>query len=210
VFENTGDNDSRQLSRKSAIIRLMVLAEKAKPKGEHEVRQALLMAAVEAYSAGFFSVRKIAQRAGVNHGQVHHYFGGLNSLKRRVLETLGEGLRTRVLALGETTAEGLAKSAARAVLEDRRFVRALARQILDDDTAEVYQIQFPVVEKLQHLIGKEGGPATEVELAEGLAQTLGWAFFEPWIRQALSLSDEQVVQIEKSLIELDEGGNIDA
>ena len=188
----------------------MVLAGKPKPKGEQEVRQALLAAAVEAYSAGSFSVRKIAQRAGVNHGQVHHYFGGLKSLKRRVLETLGEGLRTKVLAFGETTAEGLAKSAARAVIEDRRFVRALARQILDNDTAEVYQIQFPVVETLQQLIGEEGGPSTDMELAEGLAQTLGWALFEPWIQQALSLSDEQVVQIEKSLIEVDEGGNIDA
>jgi len=188
----------------------VVMAGKSKPKGEQEVRQALLMAAIEAYSAGFFSVRKIAQRAGVNHGQVHHYFGGLKALKRCVLETLGEGLRARVFALGESTPENLTKNAARAVLEDRRFVRALARQILDDETAQVYQLQFPVVEKLQTLIGKEAGPSTEVELAEGLAQTLGWAFFEPWIRQALSLTNDQVLQIEKSLIEIDERGLVDA
>ena len=61
------------------------------PRGGEAVRTALLDAAAELLAEvgpEATSVRDVARRAGVNHGQVHHYFGG----KRGLLEAAMRGL----------------------------------------------------------------------------------------------------------------------
>ena len=48
-------------------------------RGECAVRTALLEAACDMLAEvgpKSLSVRRLAERAGVNHGQIHHYFGG--------------------------------------------------------------------------------------------------------------------------------------
>lgn len=61
--------------------------------GADAVRRALVSAAAELLSeAGpsSISVRDIARRAGVNHGQVHHYFGGKRGLLVAAMRKLAE------------------------------------------------------------------------------------------------------------------------
>jgi AcrR family transcriptional regulator len=63
-----------------------------------EATEALLSAAesllVEVGYAGI-TVRKLAERAGVNHGLVHYYFGSMQDLLLRVLERFTDGLIER-------------------------------------------------------------------------------------------------------------------
>jgi AcrR family transcriptional regulator len=63
-----------------------------------EATDALLAAAeallVEVGYAGI-TVRKLAERAGVNHGLVHYYFGSMQDLLLRVVERFTDGLVER-------------------------------------------------------------------------------------------------------------------
>jgi AcrR family transcriptional regulator len=63
-----------------------------------EATEALLRAAesllVEVGYAGI-TVRRLAERAGVNHGLVHYYFGSMQDLLLRVVERFTEGLIER-------------------------------------------------------------------------------------------------------------------
>ena len=67
-----------------------------------EATDALLAAAesllVEVGYAGI-TVRKLAERAGVNHGLVHYYFGSMQDLLLRVLERFTDGLVERQRAM---------------------------------------------------------------------------------------------------------------
>ncbi|HET7531009.1 MAG TPA: helix-turn-helix domain-containing protein [Mycobacteriales bacterium] len=67
-----------------------------------EATEALLDAAeamlVEVGYAGI-TTRKLAERAGVNHGLVHYYFGSMEDLLLRVVERFTEGLVERQRAM---------------------------------------------------------------------------------------------------------------
>jgi AcrR family transcriptional regulator len=67
-----------------------------------EATEALLSAAesllVEVGYAGI-TVRRVAERAGVNHGLVHYYFGSMQDLLLRVLERFTDGLVERQRAM---------------------------------------------------------------------------------------------------------------
>ena len=67
-----------------------------------EATEALLRAAesllVEVGYAGI-TVRRLAERAGVNHGLVHYYFGSMQDLLLRVVERFTEGLIERQRAM---------------------------------------------------------------------------------------------------------------
>jgi AcrR family transcriptional regulator len=67
-----------------------------------EATEALLQAAesllVEVGYAGI-TVRRLAERAGVNHGLVHYYFGSMQDLLLRVVERFTEGLIERQRAM---------------------------------------------------------------------------------------------------------------
>lgn len=80
----------------------MSSAESARPRGRAEVRQAVLDATgdllAERGPAGF-TVREVAERAGVNHALVHRHFG----TKAEVLQaTLAEEARAVVEAVAAT------------------------------------------------------------------------------------------------------------
>jgi AcrR family transcriptional regulator len=67
-----------------------------------EATEALLDAAeallVEVGHAGI-TVRRLAERAGVNHGLVHYYFGSMQDLLLRVVERFTDGLVERQRAM---------------------------------------------------------------------------------------------------------------
>jgi AcrR family transcriptional regulator len=67
-----------------------------------EATEALLNAAesllIEVGHAGI-SVRKLAERAGVNHGLVHYYFGSMEDLLLKVVERFTAGLVERQRAM---------------------------------------------------------------------------------------------------------------
>lgn len=170
-------------------------ADDAPPKGPAAVRRAIVDAAVR---GGRISVREVARRARVNHGQVQHLFRGQAGLHRAVLEHLASRLAA---ALGDLEGPAVARAALAANLADRRFAHFLARYLLDHPGAPVPQEAFPVTERLLDAPPDLPPDEARVRLAAGLAAGLGWALFEPWIRAALSLTDADVGRVEAWLAE---------
>ena len=166
-----------------------------------DVSARLLEAAAASYvRGGRFSVREIASDAGVNHGQIHHYFGGKSGLKRAMLEQLAERLLDDIESSAQAAPSSnrdFAAHSARALMSDPSFARALARHLVEDDA--VAQRQFPVVKKLRASLRARDSSPTTATLAIGLATSLGWALFRPWIRRALQLSDRQTEQISRTV-----------
>ncbi|PRQ00004.1 transcriptional regulator BetI [Enhygromyxa salina] len=155
------------------------------------MRKALVEAAIDLFAAeGDAPLRAVAGRAGVNHGLVHHYLGGKAGLRAAVLQRLSASLyRSLEVPPGSSLREvGLA--ALRMTESDPRFVKILARALLDGDLPEQLQTAFPVVARL-----REAAPgdleAARAGIAEGLALGLGALVFGPWIRAALELSEAQ-------------------
>ena len=167
------------------------------PRGPDAVRAALLEAAVAVYAAGErFSAREIARRAGVNHGQVHHLFGGRQGLKRAMLEHLAAAQADALPANAPPAA--LLRAAAEVALADPRFARVLARALLEQAPgAPPPQERFPVVDRLRASL--EGTPYDRAALAEGLATALGFALFGPWIRQAVGASVDPLQTVDRQL-----------
>ncbi len=171
-----------------------------RPRGEEEVRTALIEAAIASYvGEAEFSVRRIASAAGVNHGQVHHYFGGKQGLRAAMLQFLDDALDDELAAAGDDMV-ALMRAAAGRLSTDRRYVRALARRLLEEPEAEHYQHDFAVVRRLRATLGAGDDEPWNLAMAEGLARALGWSFFGSWIRQALDLPDDTVRHLEARLV----------
>ena len=173
-----------------------------KPRGTEEVARSLIEVAAEEYAGGrAVSVRRVAQRAGVNHGQIHHLFGGKEGLKRAMLDAMAADMDAQIAAREPEDLLALIRETVAVCLEDDRIVRALARQILEDDPADIAQMRFPVVSRLRASIDDLGleFDGVEVYLAEGLARGLGWVLFRDWIRRATGLSESGVAEVERRL-----------
>ena len=186
------------------LVFLMMHPESSKPKGEEAVRSALLEAALAAYSGdGTFSVRRVAERAGVNHGQVHHYFGGMDGLKQQMLTHLGASLEQQILARKPTDLQSMLALAVEMALADKRFVRVLARRLIETSGDDApLQVDFPVVQRLKENTPDGAAPAMNRVLADGMARVFGWALYGEWITQALGLDAQAIEEMERALPQL--------
>lgn len=160
-------------------------------RGPQAVRSALVEAAVDLFAdKGDASVRAVAERAGVNHGLVHHYLGGKPGLRAAVLERLAASIYAELELPAGSSVREIGVAALRMTRSDPRFVKILARALLDGDLPTQLQTSFPVVARL-----REAAPSDPVlaraALAEGLALGLGALVFGSWIRAALELSEAQ-------------------
>ena len=157
----------------------------APPRGPEAVREALVQAAATLYASGEpFSARRVAREAGVNHGQVHHLFGGKAGLKRAMLERLADA---QAAALpDDAPLEDLLRAAALIGLADPRVARVLARVLLEQGDGEALpQQRFPVVQRVRDALDAADAPVDPTTLSAGLAAALGLAMFGPWIRAAV-------------------------
>ncbi len=169
-----------------------------------DVRKALLESAAEAYTgSGVFSVRGIAAQAGINHGQIHHQFGGKGGLKRSMLDFLAQE-QSRLTEEGiEEQGYTMGEAAFQALFTDRRFIRALARQLLETEEGHLMQREFPVVEQLvESFEHHDTVDDPTLFLAEKVSAALGWAMFGPWIRKALQLEEQDEAKLEQSITAL--------
>lgn len=156
-------------------------------------------AAADLFAAhGDVSVRAIAERAGVNHGLVHHYFGGKAGLRTAVLDHLAAQQAARLESAPETTADRAAL-AVQLSEEDERLWRILARALLDGAVPAQLQTAHPVVRGLIAAAAGSAGGEDEVRLAvaEGLAVTLGSLLFGPWISAATGLPEDEVATLRR-------------
>ena len=160
-------------------------------RGRRAVRTALVEAAVDLFADhGDASVRAVASRAGVNHGLVHHYLGGKSGLRSAVLERLSTAIYGDFDLPADATLRELGIAVLRATEADPRFVKILARALLDGEVPSQLQSSFPVIARLRDASPSEPS-AARAGIAEGLALGLGAIVFGPWIRAALDMSEDE-------------------
>ncbi|MEM7097745.1 MAG: TetR/AcrR family transcriptional regulator [Pseudomonadota bacterium] len=164
-------------------------------RGKEAVKSALIAAACELLAdvgPKNMSVRNVAQKAGVNHGQVHHYFGGKQGLVEEAMQQLSEQhfRNARARSAGATLPEPLTLG------EDDQYSRAMVRLILDGDleTAlrEISQGVSIPHEAVKAIVSRfDGQVPIEVQavMAVNIATELGWAALEPYIFEMVEVED---------------------
>ncbi len=141
------------------------------------------------------SVRDIADRAGVNHGQVHHYFGGKRALLRTAMQHLAREAfdHSRALA-GDSPYPPLL-----AFADDSDYWRAMCKVVMEGDLElarieidENISVPRDVLRSLQkeHGIDVDDLPF-KARFAAMTAQQLGWVAFEDYMMLLADVEPEQ-------------------
>jgi TetR/AcrR family transcriptional regulator, repressor for neighboring sulfatase len=130
-------------------------------------------------------IREIAERAGVNHGLVHQYFGSKAGLVTAVLDDLAEQTAAEI-ARHDGTAAIYAEGGATAL-----HGRILAHLLLEGADPASLKSGFPSIEAL---IETYQSPE---RVAQVVALVLGWQLFEPFLAAAagLDLTDDTRKQL---------------
>jgi AcrR family transcriptional regulator len=150
-------------------------------RGEAAVRAALIDAAAELFAArgvSSVSVREIAEKAGVNHGLVHHYFASKDGLLSAVL-----------VDLARRTADEVDNDAALYAAGDaaEQHGRIVASLLLEARELATVQTEFPTISALIARLEADGRPDARERAAQAAAFVLGWKLYEPFLVEAAQL-----------------------
>ncbi len=141
------------------------------------------------------SVRDVADRAGVNHGQVHHYFGG----KRALLEAAMRHLAREAFDQSRALAGDSLYPPLLAFTEDSDYWRAVCKIVIDGDL-ELARIEIDediwVPRHVLRSLQKEHGIDADdlrfkARFAAMTAQQLGWVAFEDFMTLLADVEPEQ-------------------
>ena len=169
-------------------------------RGRDAVKAALIEAACEMLAEvgpNAMSVRNVATRAGVNHGQVYHYFGN----KQGLIEAAVHKLASEHFQHAHERSGGAPVPKALTLGEDSSYLLALLRLILDGHLATATKeidegISIPI-EFRQHVTRDFPADGVPIEIKARLALLyaveLGWSALEPYI---LTLADVRETEVE--------------
>ena len=152
------------------------------------------------------SIRDIAVHAGVNHAQIHHYFGGKQGLLEATYKQLAfehmqqlERRNIGVMNLGNEPLSGLTEN----------YFNALIRAVLDGQM-DLLRVQVDsglsmskkTLKELTKLRGASK-PSAEEKAAIALIMVLefGFAAIKPYITEVLKISDKDMKEFMKLFIE---------
>ena len=178
----------------------MSIAEQpTQPRKQTEAEAKLIAAAADLLGEvgpRAMSVRMVAERAGVNHGLVHHYFGSKEGL-----------MRAAMLLLVEQHAEDVREKShgnpipdALVLTSEPRYLRAVVRAVLDNEmelaTMELEAGVSIPRGALQHVakMRQLDEPDTQIKAlaAIGMALEMGWSALEPFLFAVTDVpTDEQ-------------------
>ncbi|MGF1595632.1 MAG: helix-turn-helix domain-containing protein [Acidimicrobiales bacterium] len=172
-------------------------------KGREAVEAALIEAASDLLAdlgPRATTVRDIAARAGVNHAQVHHYFGSKRALLRAAMSHMATKHHQAVLALagGRPVPPPLAVP-----VDDQRYWRAAVRATIEGDielagveVTDGVSVSRTVLENLTRHFGlEEPNIDLKVQLAQGTATQLGWLALEPFLFLVAGVTDEEQEEV---------------
>ena len=171
-----------------------------KTKGRQNVEKRLIESAavlVGSIGPNQLSIRDIADHAGVNHAQIHHYFGGKDGLLIATYKLLAfehiEQLQRRNVSpdnmirepLGDIT-NNYFKAITRAVLDNRMD---LVRVQVDSNLS----MSKKTLDQLVKLKNKKK-PTADMKAAIALIMVLefGLASMKPYIMEVLDISEEEM------------------
>ena len=157
-------------------------------RGSDAVKAALIEAACDMLAEmgpRALSIRNVAERAGVNHGQIHHYFGGKRGLLRAAMAFLAAEHWENSLA----RAGGSPIPPTLSLQEDARYWQATCRAVIEgdldlaqveiDEGISVPQRVFDVVRE-RNQIGEDDLEA-KAKFASLVMSQLGWVVFEEYL-----------------------------
>ena len=169
-------------------------------KGRKNVEKKLINSAAELVGSigpNQLSIRDIADHAGVNHAQIHHYFGGKQGLLESTYRQLAfehmEQLERRNVNPDNLGEEPLSD------ITDNYF-RAIIRAVLDDkmDLVRIqvdagYSMSRKTLAELTKLSGLKK-PTAEIKAAVALVMALefGFASMKDYIKEVLKISDKDL------------------
>lgn len=156
------------------------------PRGGPAVQEALITAAAELFARRgpkAVSVREVAAAAGVNHGLVHHYFGGKDELVEAVLDHLAQRAAEEV-ATHEDASVIYADGGPTAV-----HGRIVAHLLVSGTDLSRLRHSFPAMDALRQRFRDGGLPPEEASerSAQVVAMIMGWQLFEPFLAEANDL-----------------------
>ena len=169
----------------------------AKPRGRDATIAAIVTAARDLYRSrtpAEVTMQEIADRANVNRGLVHHYFGSKEDLFRAIFAMTSERAATEVRG-APTLLDGLA------VTRSRRdgYARMLAWAMVSGMDAADFVTRSPTMAELVERAREWPLPAEDttvhgpfderVVVAAAIALSLGWQLYEPFMRVAGDLGD---------------------
>ena len=152
------------------------------------------------------SIRDIAVHAGVNHAQIHHYFGGKQGLLEATYKQLAfehmQQLERRNIGVMDLGKEPLSELT-------ENYFNALIRAVLDGQM-DLLRVQVDsglsmskkTLNELTKLRGSSK-PSAEEKAAIALVMVLefGFAAIKPYITEVLKISDKDMKEFMKLFIE---------
>ncbi|MEM8937291.1 MAG: TetR/AcrR family transcriptional regulator [Pseudomonadota bacterium] len=188
-------------------------AKKASPRrdkserGREAVENALIIAAGEMLAEigpKAMSVRDVATRAGVNHGQVHHYFNGKDGLIKTAFNRLSqEHLEHAIERSG-----GRRMPPALTLSHDSTYVQAVVRLVLDgelglatEEIADNTAVPRRVLESAQDSMGlKQPTVELKAALASMMLIELSWGVLSEYVLTMVDAKPSEAKQIREMII----------
>ncbi|MDC0062188.1 TetR/AcrR family transcriptional regulator [Pseudomonadota bacterium] len=174
--------------------------DKSTYKGRKNVEKQLINSAAELVGSigpNQLSIRDIADHAGVNHAQIHHYFGGKQELLEATYKQLAfehmEQLERR-----NVNPDNLGKEPLSDITDN--YFRAIIRAVLDKkmDLVRIqvdagYSMSRKTLAELTKLSGLKK-PTAEIKAAVALVMALefGYASMKDYIKEVLKISDKDL------------------
>ena len=174
--------------------------DKSTYKGRKNVEKQLINSAailVGSIGPNQLSIRDIADHAGVNHAQIHHYFGGKQGLLEATYKQLAfehmEQLERR-----NVNPDNLGKEPLSDITDN--YFRAIIRAVLDKkmDLVRIqvdagYSMSRKTLAELTKLSGLKK-PTAEIKAAVALVMALefGYASMKDYIKEVLKISDKDL------------------
>lgn len=173
------------------------------------IEEALIDAAASAMATigpRAMSVRSVARAAGVNHGQVHHYFGGKQGLVTAAMRRLAQ---EHLLASMQRWGADALPPPGR-LREDDRYVRAVIRTVLDGDLeTALLEIRegISVPRRILAAIAtrqQTTEPTTQAKAAliASLALELAWAALEPFFLELADVRDDEAAEVAELVLRI--------
>jgi AcrR family transcriptional regulator len=162
---------------------------------------AILLAAAQLFSErspSKVTLREIAERAGVNYGLIHHYFGTKDAI---VSELIRRASEAGAASMAGTESIGDALRALVDVNSPGTHTRMLAWALLSDRHAPARFTESPAVRHLAEMASRPRAgadvPCADPQvLAAVLASALmGWQLFRPFVVAAADLTDRPAAEL---------------
>ena len=181
----------------------MSLAEQSRPtRSRVDAEERLIVAAGELLGEvgpRSMSVRNVAERAGVNHGLVHHYFGGKDGLLQAAMTRL---VQEHAVFANEAS-HGDPIPAPLLLNHDPKYLRAVVRAVLDDEmqlaTTEITEGVSVPQGAMAHATKSKNIDAPDVQMkamvAVAMAMEMGWAALEPFLFAVTEVADAEQEEV---------------